>query len=336
MEASTSRHLPFVVSRSTLNGPLPDRAVPLLRGHYLIPTHYENEWQQRKEVDIARCHAVHATYRNLAAFSHLSAALLHGVALPAQDPDVHTVHVVKASRTRIPLTPVSFPLGTANEGSRPPRHVELRRHLRTSVIPVEAGGLPVTDLETTLLDCLCDLPAREAFVVGDALARKIIQPQRGLEREALEQWDRIRPNLIHPDVGRQFRRGSIQARRLLEVISPLSESWGESQLRFALLKAGLPAPELQFEIPTSEGRFYADLAYPMSRLLIEFDGAGKYNGPQSLYSEKQRQDTLVRAGWSIERITTKELWDESRLLHRLFGRGSRPLPGSLTLRPWMH
>lgn len=327
--------IPLIKTRPELSRELADDAIALLHGRYLVPTPGNDIWKQHQEVNLARCYAILTSYPNITAFSHLSAALMLGATLPRHEPDVHTVHLSRPSRTNIPLPPITFPLDGDPSLPRSTRQVYFKRHLRHQVERAIINGLPVTSPRSTLVDCLCDLPTRDALVVGDSLARLLVQPHRGQEVDALKRWDALRSSLLETDIGGKQRRGAARARRLLPLISPLSESWGESQLRFALLKAGLPMPELQYCVTTSEGTFYADLAYPSSRLLLEYDGEGKYSDRQDLLAEKVRQDALVREGWEVERIMAKDVWDEAALMHRLIGHQGRELPGKLRPRPWM-
>jgi len=48
----------------------------------------------------------------------------------------------------------------------------------------------------------------------------------------------------------------------------------ETRLRWLLINARLPRPEVQTNLHDDEGRFLgrADLYYPSARLVIEFDG----------------------------------------------------------------
>jgi very-short-patch-repair endonuclease len=59
----------------------------------------------------------------------------------------------------------------------------------------------------------------------------------------------------------------------------------------------------QFEIPTPIGRFRADFADPGTRVVIEFDGSGKYadyKPAEELLLAERRREThwWTKAGWS--------------------------------------
>lgn len=61
--------------------------------------------------------------------------------------------------------------------------------------------------------------------------------------------------------------------RFDELAEP-AESPMETRLRWLLLQAGLPRPEVQTNLHDADGRFVgrADLYYPAARLVIEYDG----------------------------------------------------------------
>ena len=84
-----------------------------------------------------------------------------------------------------------------------------------------------------------------------------------------------------------------------------AESPMESRLRWSLLQAGLPKPEVQKELLDSDGRFLAraDLYYPQARLVIEYDGA---NHRDRLVEDDRRQNALVTAGFLLLRFTAAD------------------------------
>jgi very-short-patch-repair endonuclease len=77
----------------------------------------------------------------------------------------------------------------------------------------------------------------------------------------------------------------------------------ETRLRLVLMAAGLPPEELQFVL-RSAGRFVArlDMAWPSRRLAVEADGR-VHDQPQALYRDRDRQNDIVLAGWTVLRFT---------------------------------
>jgi very-short-patch-repair endonuclease len=84
-----------------------------------------------------------------------------------------------------------------------------------------------------------------------------------------------------------------------------AESPMETRLRWTLLQAGLPKPQVQRELRDEDGRFLgrADLYYPQARLVIEYDGA---NHRDRLTEANRRQNSLQNAGYRILRFTAAD------------------------------
>ncbi len=80
----------------------------------------------------------------------------------------------------------------------------------------------------------------------------------------------------------------------------------ETRLRWLLLQAGLPRPEVQKELHDSDGTFVgrADLYYPTARLVIEYDGT---NHRDRLIEDNRRQNLLVSAGYRLLRFTAPDV-----------------------------
>jgi hypothetical protein len=95
-------------------------------------------------------------------------------------------------------------------------------------------------------------------------------------------------------------------RDLVEITAP-AESPMETRLRWLLLSAGLPVPEVQSDIYDDSGEFLgrADLHYPQARLIVEFDGA---NHRDRLVSDNRRQNSLLEAGYRVLRFTSPDVY----------------------------
>lgn len=107
--------------------------------------------------------------------------------------------------------------------------------------------------------------------------------------------------------------GVVGARDAVACASAWAESPLESASRGHILCAELPPPEVGTAVSGDDGRtYYADLLWRRARVIGECDGWGKYvldgADPMSrLRAEKQREDTLRRAGWTVVRWTSDEL-----------------------------
>jgi hypothetical protein len=197
-----------------------------------------------------------------AAFSHLSAVRLLGLPTPAR---VDRTTVVLTRRPA--ASPHAPPGGRVHVTDFDPAHV------------VDVGGLPVLAGPRLVLDCCATMDPPTALAVADALIARGLLTNEALER-ALPGW-RSRP-------------GVRVARLVAERADPLAENWLESASRWWLLDAGLPRPELQTPFRDSSGRVRArvDMFFRAQRTVAEADGRGKYEAPDALYAEKEREDWL--------------------------------------------
>jgi very-short-patch-repair endonuclease len=89
---------------------------------------------------------------------------------------------------------------------------------------------------------------------------------------------------------------------------PRAESPMESVLRWIVHEAGLPAPDLQYDVRDEAGGFLgrADLAWPDRRVLVEFDG-DVHRDRDVFVNDLRRQNRLVAAGWTVLRFTSADV-----------------------------
>ena len=203
-------------------------------------------------------------------FSHTSAALLHGLS-SLRVPE--TIHVSTDRKTASADPRVRV--------YRLPQAVARRTHLQP--------GIPVTDLERTLLDCAASLPFDDAVVLADQTL------QREVSRDAV---------LTLLDSGPRMR-GAVAARRVLAFADPRAESALESLGRVRLAAMPVPMPQLQVPVQTHRGRKRLDFGWPHLRLGLELDGKAKYfrggDVGEAVYRERQRQLAIEEAGWVLLR-----------------------------------
>ncbi len=100
--------------------------------------------------------------------------------------------------------------------------------------------------------------------------------------------------------------GLVQARRVLELTEPKSESPMESRLRMLLVREGLPRPAAQVSVYGVGGAFLGrlDLYYPQARLGLEYDGG---NHRDRVTADNQRQNRILEAGFHLLRYTAPDL-----------------------------
>lgn len=154
----------------------------------------------------------------------------------------------------------------------------------------QVRGLRATVLARTLRDLCARLPKVEALSAIDM---------------AINAQQVDAPALIEYATSVKGRPGAASLLALVPLAAP-AESPMETRLRWLLLQAGLPRPEVQTDLRDEDGRFVgrADLFYPAARLVIEYDGA---NHRDRLVDDNRRQNLILNAGFSLLRFTASDL-----------------------------
>lgn len=299
--------------------------IRLRRGAYLAEASPDargpgDEWAQRAAVLLARCHATAHALRSRFAFSHGTAAFLHGWPGPMTDA-VHVLMPVRASA----------------------RHAaDIVRHHTAELAEedvVEIDGLPVTGPARTALDCalLCAPP--QGLAVVDAALRALASVSRFERDLSVVRQDAVRADLQQRLEARGSVRHARRARDVLRYADGLSESGGESWMRWLALSRGMPVPALQVPIATGRGTFYPDALWRFDGghgpVLAEYDGREKYDGDGelALIAEKDREQLLVDAtGGRIVRFTHRDMTHPDAAFARLL-RATPLRAGDLEPRP---
>jgi very-short-patch-repair endonuclease len=94
------------------------------------------------------------------------------------------------------------------------------------------------------------------------------------------------------------------------------ESPGETRTAYLLRALGFSV-EPQTEVVAEGRRYRPDFRIVGTRVLVEFDGAVKYTDARALFDEKQREDALRRAGWTVVRLVWADLADPEKVRGRI-------------------
>jgi len=163
-----------------------------------------------------------------------------------------------------------------------------------------------------------------AFVRQDAEGRRSVTPAMaclqvaatfGVEAGLVSTESALRQSLCSGDDLAEALRalgpviGCRSSRRVVELAGSLSESAGESRCRWVFLALGLPAPVQQASIIDHTGRQVGrvDFLFAEQRVIVEFDGLGKYGDIRDVHAEKVREDELRALGYQVVRLTWAEL-----------------------------
>lgn len=219
------------------------------------------------------------------AFSHVTAAILHG--LPVWDIDLsltHLTHLAPSSGRRM--------ADVAHHRADPGR------------VPVAVvDGLPVTSAARTIIDIVRTAGVERAMVVADAALRAGLATPHELAVQC-----RVQERDPH----------TLLARKVVAMADGRSGSPGETRARLMFQRAGIPRPVLQFEVRDRRGLLlgFTDFAWPELGVIIEFDGRTKYEAflrpgesvADAVLREKEREDAIREAtGWIVIRLTWADL-----------------------------
>lgn len=213
-----------------------------LRGRDLArPLHGVRSALQPVDV-VALARAARLALPDDVAFSHCTAAAVHGLPLPSFREHVEPLHVMRnTDRNRI-----------RRPGCLPHRGLESRQ------IAV-FKGLPVVGLADTWGDLGELLGHDDLVVLGDQVARRLgsVEPLR------VALATRVRP------------RGGVRLREALRWIRVGSASPMETRARLLFVRAGLPEPELNAKVEHRDGGFlcWADFYWREQRVIGEYQGA---------------------------------------------------------------
>lgn len=215
-------------------------------------------------------------------FSHVTAAILHGLPLPGAASNNPVLHVST-------LAP-----------GRATRHRGVRGH-QLRLADHEIGvvhDLPVPSPVETWCQLATLLSTEQLVVAGDALVQRK-QPMASLEelRRSVDQG--------------ACRPGIRRLRLAMERIRPRTDSPMETVLREALVSAGLPEPCVNYELLAADGSVTAhgDLVYPTARLVIEYDGDHHRTSERQYYIDVDRLWRIRALGWDVLRLNKTHLAD---------------------------
>jgi very-short-patch-repair endonuclease len=152
-----------------------------------------------------------------------------------------------------------------------------RRDLPPSDV-TRVRGLRTTTVRRTLRDLCHRLVPVEALIVMDAA--------------------------IH---SRIIDKATLFSLHSLATLAAPAESPMETRLRWLLIQARLPHPEVQVDLRDSDGRFVgrADLYFAAAKLIIEYDGA---NHRDRLVEDNRRQNALINAGFRLLRFAAADMY----------------------------
>ncbi|HEV7168997.1 MAG TPA: hypothetical protein VGN49_13620 [Micrococcaceae bacterium] len=238
--------------------------------------------------------------------SHHSAARVLRIALPPWAQADWRIHVARQAT-----------------GSTPRRVnvVGHRLHLAQDETAM-VDGVRVTSAPRTWLDLASLLSLDELVAAGDSIV-SAHGPEFPVPKEPIATLDSMQR--IVAKHGRS--RGILNARAALDLIRVGVDSPPETQMRLALVRAGLPEPELNVIIldPGGVPRIWPDAAYPGYRVSLQYDG-GHHDAERQYGSDIRRGDWTAHLHWLEVRVDKSDLSGEKpavvgKVLRALKSRG---------------
>jgi very-short-patch-repair endonuclease len=186
---------------------------------------------------------------------------------------------------------------------RQPRIADVRVHRSGMLVDAWdraiVKSIPVTTPARSLVDLSASLDDRQlGRAVDDALRRNLV----GL-------------TALHGAARRHGRAPGRSPTRMHRVLAARVPDYdpGDSDLETtvwtALGRAGLPLPRRRYELTVAGRAYVLDMAYRRERIAIEVDGFDFHRGREAFDKDRDRQNALVLAGWTILRFTSRSTED---------------------------
>jgi len=115
------------------------------------------------------------------------------------------------------------------------------------------------------------------------------------------------------------RRGLRMLRLAIALLSERSDSAPESELRVAMIQAGLPHPAVNARITDARGRFLAqpDMSWPDHMLAVEYEGDHHRTDRDQWHKDLERFANLQEHRWIVIRASAADYRDPGHLISRL-------------------
>lgn len=220
-----------------------------------------------------RCTAYRVRMKPGHAFSHQTAALLHGLPLARAFEEELDLHVSVVMPGRAPTT-----RGIAGH------------RIRIAPPVVDVGGLPVVRMDEVWAQLAPLLAVDELVELGDAV----------LWRDP-SLHDAMRAAAQVP-----YRPAGDRLRRALREIRPRCASPGETRVRLLLVRAGIREPELNAEVTLPGEVVHPDLVWRDRRVVVEYEGNGHREREQFDY-DVERYARMQEQGWTVVRVVADQL-----------------------------
>jgi hypothetical protein len=206
-------------------------------------------------------------------------------ALMAFGMDAYISHSSAARIRKIPVRPPRRVTVTVQHENQRRTSKLFESKIRPRGSSVEFGGLRVSETWQNFFELCEELPLVESVIAGDFMLQRAMLPM------VSDEW------LRHPAYRPRFNG-------VIELLAIGSESPMESRTRLLLVLAGLPRPIVNFP----DDNYRLDLAWPKSKLAVEYDGRHHNRGDVQWQADLVRRERLENRGWKLIVLTSKDLF----------------------------
>jgi hypothetical protein len=171
--------------------------------------------------------------------------------------------------------------------------VEVRKH----------EGLRIASPASVWAQLALELSVDELIELGDAIIRE--PRQRGMRRapagSGLATIEQLASAI---DAGRRI--GVAKLRAALPQLRIGSSSPAETRFRLALIRNGMPEPQLDIDVFDADGNAigFTEFAYPDHRILVEYEGDHHRVSRAQWHRDIEKHAACAAAGWTVVRITS--------------------------------
>jgi hypothetical protein len=202
--------------------------------------------------------------------------------------------------------PLDTAVFTPNRASRA-AGVDGRQLSKALTIVQEREGLRVVSAATLWTQLAEELTVDELIAVGDALVH---EPRRSDGSRGPAGSGRTTLRRLETALNAGRRVGAAMLREALPQICVGAASPPETDLRLSILRAGLPEPDLDYDVIGLRGEFigYTEFAYPAHRLLLEYEGDHHRTDRAQWNRDIEKHARATAAGWTVLRLTSRHLY----------------------------
>jgi len=201
------------------------------------------------------------------------------------------------------------------------------------------SGLLTEHPYDALIRCAMHDDALQAFALGCSALHKWSGFSNFSQDACRGRAEDIRKEILSRLERAKGRRGYARARRILSSIDPGCDNPAEAALTWVVRALCPYEVSTQYELSTADRRFFADIAIPHCKLIIEFDGIEKLGSTQGEFDRAkrswvQREQMLQDQGWHFLRVNWVNFNDWNALRGRIshaIGVASKPIPARYAL-----